>query len=212
MNRLLTVSVVIGGIFLLLFFCVEALHLPFLEQVDYLLRVNKFWAACIGVGLLVADLVAPVPNSLIMIMMGGIFGIVGGTLISVFGGWLSVLVGYWLGQKGLANNKLLFKSEDMEAAEVFFDRWGIWAISLSRPIPILAETLSIMAGVSGIGVSRASVYSLLGLFPPALIYAITGAYSTKPQWQILSFLLVMLLTTLFWLLGKRISPKPSNPG
>lgn len=188
----------------MLFFCVEALHLPFLEQVDYLLHVNKPLAACIGVGLLVADLLAPVPNSLIMIMMGGIFGIVGGTLISVFGGWLSVVVGYWLGQKGLANNKRLFKPEDMEAAQVFFDRWGIWAISLSRPIPILAETLSIMAGVSGIGITRVSWYSLIGLFPPAAIYAITGAYSTKPQWQILSFLLVISLTTIFWLMGKRI--------
>jgi hypothetical protein len=53
------------ALFLILFLWVEALHIPFLTDPSRWLDRGGVWAALLGVGLLIADIVLPVPSSLV---------------------------------------------------------------------------------------------------------------------------------------------------
>jgi hypothetical protein len=82
---ILTVALLLA--MLLLFFVVQALQLPFLaEDTSFLLSQKKWVAALAGVGLLLVDVIAPVPSSIVMLANGMLFGMIGGTLLSVVGG------------------------------------------------------------------------------------------------------------------------------
>lgn len=86
---------------LLLFFGVQALHLPFLEEdPTFMLSQEKGVAALLGTVLLVADVLAPVPSSIIMFTNGMIFGPLWGSLLSLFGGMAASVFAYWLGTFG----------------------------------------------------------------------------------------------------------------
>jgi uncharacterized membrane protein YdjX (TVP38/TMEM64 family) len=57
-------------------------------------------AGLVRVGLLVVDVVLPVPSSLVMIAHGALFGFLLGTLLSVIGSVGAALVGFAIGRPG----------------------------------------------------------------------------------------------------------------
>jgi uncharacterized membrane protein YdjX (TVP38/TMEM64 family) len=71
-------------------------------------------------------------------------------------------------------------------------------------VPILAETIAILAGTSPMTWPRMIVATLGGSLPAALIYALTGATARTLNDVPLVFTLVLLVAGLFWLVGKRL--------
>ncbi|MBK9451502.1 MAG: VTT domain-containing protein [Bacteroidetes bacterium] len=149
MRRFWVFTLVLLGAMLLLFFVVQALHLPFLEESpDFWMAQEKWVAALAGIGLLVADVVAPVPSSIIMFVNGVLFGVFLGSLLSILGGLGATLTGHWIGTKGEAAGKRWMGEMALDRARTFFQKHGLIALIVSRPIPILAEAISIIAGIS----------------------------------------------------------------
>jgi membrane protein DedA with SNARE-associated domain len=97
-------------------------------------------------------------------------------------------------------------TEERERADQLLERWGMLAIILTRPIPLLAETVAIMAGASRMGWGRTALAALAGSLPPALLYALTGASAGRFQSSTLMFLFVILITGFFWMVGRRVMP------
>jgi uncharacterized membrane protein YdjX (TVP38/TMEM64 family) len=194
---------------LLLVFVVQALHLPFLaEDTSFLLSQKKWVAGLAGFGLLVVDVVAPVPSSIIMLANGMLFGFVWGATLSVAGGLGAALVGYGIGTKGERVSKHLLGDEGLARANAYFQKYGMIAVIVSRPIPILAEAVTIIAGISRMPPRKFIPAALLGLFPPAIIYAIAGAYTVTVSSGLYVFLAVMVLAGTVWVVGRRvIQPK-----
>ena len=95
-------------------------------------------------------------------------------------------------------------AEESARADRMLARWGALAVALTRPIPLLAETVAIMAGASPLGWGRMALAALVGSLPPALLYALTGASVANLQSTSLMFGVVMLVTGLFWLIGRLI--------
>ncbi|MDQ3677520.1 MAG: VTT domain-containing protein, partial [Actinomycetota bacterium] len=60
-------------------------------------------------------------------------------------------------------------------ADAFLARWGALAVVVSRPVPIAAETLALLAGASPLPWRRFLPAAALGSLPPALLYAAAGA-------------------------------------
>jgi len=85
-------------------------------------------------------------------------------------------------------------------------RWGALAIIVTRPVPVLAETMAIMAGASSLSWSNVILASLAGSLPPALLYALTGAAVANFQSTALMFGVVMLVAGFFWFVGNRVEP------
>jgi len=72
---------------------------------------------------------------------------------------------------------------------------------ITRPVPLLAETVAIMAGTSPLGWRQAALASFVGSLPPALLYALTGATTAALTSGVLMFGLVLLVAGIFWLVG-----------
>ena len=197
---------------LLLFFVGQALQLPLLaEDTSFLLSQKKWVAALAGIGLLIVDVVAPVPASIIMVANGMLFGPVGGALLSVTGGAGAAGLGYWIGLRGERAGKRRLGDESLTRANTFFQQHGMMAVIVSRPVPILAEAVTIIAGMSRMPAQKFFLATLLGLLPTAIIYAGAGAYSLNLQSGLYVFLAVMALAGVVWLVGKLTTRSKASP-
>lgn len=192
--------------FLSLFFLVEALGIPLLVEPTPWLNRGGVLAATLGVGLLIIDVLLPVPSSLVMVAHGALFGVVGGTLLSLVGGTGATMLGFWLGRRGGRLLDRLVPQRERERADYLLKRWGTLAIIVTRPVPLLAETVAIMAGTSTMKWGRAALAAIAGSLPPALLYALTGASVGKFQNTALVFAFVILVAGFCWMLGRTIEP------
>jgi uncharacterized membrane protein YdjX (TVP38/TMEM64 family) len=195
---------IVGAIFtflLVLFLLVEVTGVPLLKDPSPWLGSGSTLVALLGSGLLVADVVLPVPSSVVMIAHGALFGVVEGTLLSVGGSTGAALVGFSLGRRGGPLLARVVPPEERARADHILSRWGTLAIVVTRPVPLLAETVAIMAGTSPLGWRQASLAALLGSLPPALLYALSGATAAALTSGVLMFGLVLVVAGILWLVG-----------
>lgn len=192
--------------FLVLFLIVEALGVPLLTDPTPWMKHGGLVAACLGVGLLIADVLLPVPSSLVMVAHGALFGVALGTFLSLLGSAGAALFGFALGRRGDKLLQRLLTADERARADYMLERWGALAVIVTRPVPLLAETVAIMAGASSLGWGRMILAALAGSLPPALLYALTGAAVANFQRSTLMFGVVLLVAGLFWLIGRLFEP------
>ncbi|MDQ3815638.1 MAG: VTT domain-containing protein [Armatimonadota bacterium] len=188
--------------FLVLFVVAEALHISFLTDPSPYLKQGGVLAALVGVGLLVIDVVLPVPSSLVMIAHGALFGVVVGTLLSLIGSTGAALLGFAIGRRGGPLLARLVSPAEQAQADRLLRRWGALAIVVTRPVPLLAETVAILAGTSSLRWRQVAIAALAGSFPGALLYALTGAVAGSFSNGVLMFALVLLVAGGFFLAGR----------
>ncbi|HKI02524.1 MAG TPA: VTT domain-containing protein [Thermoanaerobaculia bacterium] len=210
MKRYWLLTGVMMASFLALFGLAEWLHVPLLTNPDPWLARGGWIAAAVGVGLLVADVLLPVPASLVMIAHGALFGVMGGTLLSLAGSLGAALFGFALGRRGGPLLDRLVPADERRRADALLQHWGDLAIIATRPVPILAETLSILAGASPMSWGRMLLATFAGSLPAALIYALTGATARNLDNLALVFGLVLAVAGVFWRVGRRL--RVSQPG
>jgi uncharacterized membrane protein YdjX (TVP38/TMEM64 family) len=199
---LLTGSMMV--LFLVLFGIAEWLHVPILTDPGPLLSRGGWLAAAGGVLLLIADVVLPVPASLVMILHGALFGVVAGTLLSLAGALGAALFGFWIGRRGGPLYARLVPEDERRRADALLREWGDLAIIVTRPVPILAETMAILAGASPMGWGRMLLATFAGSVPAALLYALAGATARSLDNAALVFGLVLLVAGVFWLIGRTL--------
>jgi uncharacterized membrane protein YdjX (TVP38/TMEM64 family) len=210
MKRYWLLTGVMMASFLVLFGLAEWLHVPLLTNPDPWLAKGGWVAAALGVGLLVVDVLLPVPSSLVMIAHGALFGVVGGTVLSLFGAVGAALFGFALGRRGGPLLDRLVPLDERRRADSLLQEWGDLAIIVTRPVPILAETLSILAGASSMSWGRMVLATLAGSVPAALIYALAGATARSLDNVALIFGLVIGVAGVFWLVGRRLRVKGTS--
>lgn len=153
--------------------------------------------AVAGVLLLALDVLLPVPSSIVMTANGALFGAGAGTALSMLGGVLSAVLGYGLG-------RLLRRPALGPSAEVlgpFLDRHGTVALVVSRPIPVAAEVVAVLAGSARLPRRRFLAAVAAGSLATSLPYALAGAHATgAAAWWALSAALV--LATAAWTAGR----------
>jgi uncharacterized membrane protein YdjX (TVP38/TMEM64 family) len=71
----------------------------------------------------------------------------------------------------------------------------------SRPVPLLAETVALVAGAERLGVLRTAAASVIGALPGALLYAAAGTVGTAGPGGWAVFGAVLAIAALLWLLG-----------
>lgn len=204
MRRYILITGATLAAFLAAFLAVEALGIRLLADPTPWMARGGTLAAVLGVGLLFADVLLPVPSSLVMVAHGALFGVLGGTVLSLVGSVGASLFGFAIGRRGGPLLRRITTPEERARADSFLRQWGALAVCLSRPLPLLAETVAIMAGTSGLGWGRMALAALLGSLPPALLYALTGAAVADFRSAALMFLAVMCVTGLFWLTSRLV--------
>lgn len=191
----------IFAFFLVSFLVVEVIDVPLLKDPPTWLGGASMLTALLGIGLLAADVILPVPSSVVMVANGALFGVIGGTLLSVGGSTGAALIGFSIGRRGGPLMARLVPPKERARADHLLSRWGGLAMVVTRPVPLLAETVAIMAGTSPLGWRQAALASFIGSLPPALLYALTGATTAALTSGVLMFGLVLLVAGIFWLVG-----------
>ncbi|MBW3630881.1 MAG: VTT domain-containing protein [Gemmatimonadetes bacterium] len=204
MRKYWKVAGALFGLLLALFFLFEALEIPIFTDPSGIIGRGGTTAALVGVGLLVVDVFLPVPSSFVMVAHGALFGVWVGTLLSMFGQMGAALLGSAVGRAGGPLMERMVSPEEKVRADRFVRRWGALAIVVSRPIPLFAETVAILAGVSRVSWLRVALAAAAGSLPPALLYALTGAVADSFQSAALMFGFVILMTGLTWMIGTRL--------
>jgi uncharacterized membrane protein YdjX (TVP38/TMEM64 family) len=198
----LVVAVLVGGA-LLLFGIAQWSAVPVLTDPVPAMRGAGVAAALLGLGLLVVDVLLPVPSSVVMVAHGALFGLVPGAALSLLGGVSATLVGFALGRRGRWVVERVTTSAQRAEADRLLTRWGPWAVVSTRAVPVLAETVAILAGTSPMRWSVLLCAAAAGTSVPALLYAAAGASDTTAVSVLLACGLALAFPGLLLLTGRR---------
>jgi uncharacterized membrane protein YdjX (TVP38/TMEM64 family) len=166
------------------------------------MQAASIGAALAGIVFLVADVLLPVPSTLIMVTNGALFGVFAGSLLSLLGSLGAGLAGFAIGRRGESFLARYVSRTERERANHLLAKWGVFAIILTRPVPLLAETVTIMAGASRMRWRHMALATILGSLPAAVLYAITGATAASWDNAVLTFGLVLMVAGFFWIIGR----------
>jgi uncharacterized membrane protein YdjX (TVP38/TMEM64 family) len=200
MRRYIWIALVLAGVFLAGFGIAEALGVPLFTDP---MPAGPL-AGVTGVALLIADVVLPVPSSVIMIAHGALFGVATGSILSLLGTLGCSLAGFGIGRAGREKVRRYVTDAEYARAARLLDRWGMVAIAATRPVPVLAEVMSIIAGTtSALSWWRVTVASIAGALPAAVAYAVAGHLATKTVGALWLFAALMLMSAAMWLVSSR---------
>jgi uncharacterized membrane protein YdjX (TVP38/TMEM64 family) len=140
------------------------------------------WAWAVGIGLIVSDLILPVPSTAVIAGLAMIYGPVLGGLLGGIGSLLAGLVAYGgcrlLGPKAA---RFLLGDTSLGKLQQFFAVYGLWAIALSRWMPLLPEALCCLAGLARMRFLPFLAALACGSFIMGFVFAFLGqAYIDQP--------------------------------
>ncbi|MFH2093861.1 MAG: VTT domain-containing protein [Pseudomonadota bacterium] len=204
--KLFTLFIAISLIFLLSF-------LLFQENFEILFNFHachqwfmtiKPYAWLIGILLLLADLIMPVPATGVLASLGAVYGVLPGALFGTIGSAGAGMLGYGAARLlGPKVTQLIATRKEREKFKVFFDQWGGYAIIISRILPLLPEVLTILAGISGMKFSKFILALLAGTIPVCFLFAWIGHFSEDTP--VFGLLISVLIPVLLWpLFTKRL--------
>ncbi len=150
----------------------EQLGLAFENQME---SAGRAWASLLVILLLTIDLVMPVPSSAVMTLSGYYLGVFLGALVNFVGAVSAAVLGFWVCQRyGQEGFQRMIGEDGSSKVEWFFRRYGDWAIILSRPVPMVTEVISCLAGLSRMSWRRFLMLTSAGSLPISLVYAWAG--------------------------------------
>jgi len=133
------------------------------------------YAWAVAIGLIVADLILPIPAAPIMAAMGTLYGTFIGGLIATAGSMLAGLVAYGLARLlGKKAARILASDSELDDLQQFFDSWGAAGIIASRALPVVPEVMTILAGLAKMHFGRLLLALALGSAPVGFAFAWLG--------------------------------------
>jgi uncharacterized membrane protein YdjX (TVP38/TMEM64 family) len=185
------------------------LLLPFLlfgEHLEVLLSGSRLaalfaaaegWGWLIGLGLLGADLVLPIPATGVMAALGMAYGPLLGGALSALGSFLAGSFGYGACRllSGAQVERLLGPDDLRRARRLAADLGG-WLVAGSRALPLLPELVACAAGLVRMPPGRFFPALACGAIPTGLVFAGLGALgSDRP---VLTVAAATLLPLAIW--------------
>jgi len=162
-----------------------------------MLRQYDAWAWAVGIALIWADLVLPVPQTVVITALGIIYGTVLGGLLGSVGLITSGLLGYVLMLTSARRMvRRLVGRQPLNRMEGLFERAGAWAIVLTRSLPYsIPEAIVFLAGLAGMPMAKFTAALAVGSVPTAFAFAAIGAgWADQPILALLaSYVLPILL-------------------
>jgi len=134
------------------------------------------WGWLAIVGLLMSDLVLPIPATPVMSAAGYLYGIFTGGLIASAGSFAAGMTGYGL-CRALGPNvaQRLAGEKELAAHHTLFQRSGPWLVVVSRWLPLLPEVISCLAGLTRMPLRVFSLSLACGCLPMGFVYAAIGS-------------------------------------
>ncbi|QTN31301.1 VTT domain-containing protein [Akkermansiaceae bacterium] len=145
---------------------------------------SRDWAWLAGIGLLLADLLLPIPGTVVMSALGAVYGFWLGGFFATAGSMLAGMLGYGVGRffkEGFSRKWL--GEKDFEKGRRLFDRNGALVVAVSRALPILPEVLACMAGLLRMPFGKFCLALACGAVPMGFLFAWIGTVGREnPGW------------------------------
>jgi len=144
----------------------------------------KSWAWLAGIGLLLADLLLPIPGTIVMSALGAVYGFWLGGLVAAVGSMLAGIFGYGVGRFfDERTAKKWLGEKDFEKGHKLFSKSGPWVVAISRALPILPEVLACMAGLVRMRFGSFLLALACGSVPMGFLFAWIGTVGIEyPGW------------------------------
>ena len=150
---------------------------------------------------LASDIFLPVPSCLASSLCGMLLGGCLGFVVSFLAMSTSSAIGFYLGWKAHKKAIKILGQQEVETLSAMHKKSGTVFLLALRPVPILAETSLIFAGLAKMPIKKTFLYVSLGNIVVSSIYAITGAYLRSfENSTLLVFGVCVLLSLLFILI------------
>ena len=190
---------------IVLFIAYDSLEVQF---TTLLLNLEHYqWRyAVVSFLILTADILLPVPSSIVMYMNGYVLGIVAGASVSFTALLIGSLIGYYLGQF----TSMGLKAKKEERANAFLHKYGAMAILITRGIPVLSESICVVCGYNKMPLKQYVLMNVVGYLPLCVLYASFGNAGYDSHNFILSFGLSLLVSAAFWYFGKNYFLKSAH--
>jgi uncharacterized membrane protein YdjX (TVP38/TMEM64 family) len=192
--------IVIGVLSLVLASCARIPTPHEANDVVLTLRKHESWAWALGIALIWADLVLPVPQTAVIAALGIIYGTLLGGLLGTLGLITGGLLGYLLMRTSARRYVQRFVGpHSLHKMESLFDQGGAWAIVLTRSLPYsVPEAMVFLAGLARMPIGKFVAALTIGGVPTAFVFAAVGAgWANQPILAaIVSYLLPILLLPL----------------
>lgn len=155
--------------------------------------------ALLVVGLLAADVLLPVPSSIVATLAGVTLGFAGGAAATLAGMVAGCVVAYGVGRwAGAPAAERIVGASEVRRLHELARRHGGWSLALARPVPVLAEASTLLAGAAAMPFGRFLAVTTAANLGVAAAYAAVGAFAANVQ----SFLLAVAGAVLVPLAGR----------
>ncbi len=200
--------IVIGVLSLVLTSCAKVPTPEEANAAALTLREYENWAWAIGIVLIWADVVLPVPQTAVIVALGIIYGTLLGGLLGSLGLISGGLLGYALMRTSARRIVQRFvRPRSLQKMKSLFDQRGAWAIVLTRSFPYsVAEIMVFLAGLAGMPMGKFIAALTIGSVPIAFVFAAMGAgWADQPILAlVVSYVLpILLLPIVLYLMRPR---------
>jgi uncharacterized membrane protein YdjX (TVP38/TMEM64 family) len=187
----------LGALAILLASCARIPTAQDANNAVFMLREYDSWAWALGIALIWADVVLPVPQTAVIAALGIIYGTVFGGLLGSVGLISGGMLGYALMRTSARwfVDRLVGR-QSLHKMETLFDRTGAWAIVLTRSLPYsVPEAIVFLAGLARMHMGKFTMALTVGSVPIAFAFAAIGAgWADQPILAlIVSYVLPILL-------------------
>lgn len=157
-----------------------------------------FHAGLVGIILLSADLVLPIPTTSIIAGLGILFGPLVGTAYAFAGSLLAAILGYGIGRIFGRPVAVRWIGDSLAGGERAFARYGGWIVAASRWLPVMPEVISVSAGLTRMPLRIFVLAAACGSLPHCVLFAVIGHLGSEaPFWTLLISAVVPFL---LWLI------------
>jgi uncharacterized membrane protein YdjX (TVP38/TMEM64 family) len=168
-------------------------------------------AAFAVVALLVVDLFLPVPSSLVMVLSGAAFGVVQGAALALTGSIGCSILGFELTRRyGRRASARLVGDDELAKLERTFEQNGAGAVFITRALPVMMETMSVVAGLSRMKRSTFILATLAGTIPEVAIYAYAGAKSKETGSLVPAVVILLAVAGAGWMYWRGRTPASAS--
>lgn len=204
MLRIAVAGTLTAAIFLVLFAVAHWLHIDVLIDTAWIAGIDPMIAATACVALLIADAVLPAPSSLLLIALGALLGNVWGAVAGFCGTMGAAVLAFWIGRKGTVLFARIGGNASSPRLESYLNRFGVLSVIATRPIPVVAETIAVLAGASGMQWGRFLLGAALGNIPIVMVYSILGSSAATDQTLLFALIAIIGIATVLNLcIGQR---------
>jgi uncharacterized membrane protein YdjX (TVP38/TMEM64 family) len=168
--------------------------------------------AAVVVGLLAVDIFIPVPSSIVMILSGAAFGVLWGSVLAFVGSIGGEWLGFEMARRYGTSLSARFIGDEAERNRLnrMLVTHGAAAVAATRALPVVMETMSIVAGLSTMKRSTFLIASTIGTAPIVVVYAYAGARAKETGSLVPAIVILIAVAAAGWIWYRAIRTEPSS--